>query len=333
MRALVIGASGFIGLHVVDQLLARGIEVRVTCRKSTPTIFLRRRPVERAAGSLEEPAALREAMRDCDVVMLTGAYYPRYSLDLQASLEQGVTQVRNACNAALESQVPRFIYTSSIATLASVSGRAANEDDVALVAPIGSVYRAVKWAMEREVDKAAAAGLSVVTLLPGGCIGEGDLRMGTSGLLVLSVRGELPFWVDGMVNLVDVREVASAHVAAIDAPGTRYCLSAQDFRFGALLQQLVARYGGRLPPRLDLHEAQRWAEAEERSAAPRKARVAFPRELVDVIASGQAVDCTRARAELGTPLSSVIPAFDRAHAFFRRFGVIPASTSAERYSA
>lgn len=332
-RALVIGASGFIGLHVVDRLLAQGIEVRATVRKSTPTMFLRKRRVELVPGSLEDPEGLRAAMRGCDAVLLTGAHYPRYSLDLQQSIAAGVSGVRNACQAALDAGVSRFVYTASIVTLEPSEDGPSTEDDALRALPTHSVYRAVKWAMEREVELAAQRGLSTVTLLVGGCLGAGDLRVGTTGVLVLAVRGELPFWLDGTVNLVDVEDVARANVAALTAPGARYNIAPHNVRFGALLQELVARYGGRIPPEVSADEAVQLAEAAERQAALRKERVPFPRELVDIITSGHPVSSARAERELGLSFSPLWPALDRAHEFFTRFGYLPRQSQRQRESA
>jgi hypothetical protein len=210
MQALVIGGTGFIGLSVVDALLAAGASVRITRRKQSATVLLRRRPVELVQASLQEPERLRDAMTGCDVVFLCGAYYPRYSLDLDGALAEGVAGVRCACEAALAAGVPRFVYTSTIATLARAQGgRPADERDVAWTRPHGSVYRAVKWEMECEVDRARRRGLSTVTLMPGGCMGPGDVRLGTGAVLVGVVRGALSWWVDGVVNLVDIEDVAS----------------------------------------------------------------------------------------------------------------------------
>ena len=333
MRALVIGASGFIGLHVVDRLIEQGVEVRVTVRKSTSTIFLRKRRLTCVPGSLEQPELLTEAMRGCDAVFLTGAYYPRYSADLQECVARGVEGVRNACEAALQAGVPRLIYTGSIAALGTSARALADEDDIGPLPPGDSVYRATKWAMQRELDAARARGLHVVDLLVGGCIGPGDFRLGTSGLLVLAVRGELPFWVDGTVNLVAVEDVAEAHLAALHAKSERYCIAPHNVRFGELLQGIVERYGGRIPERLDPSEAARLADQLERDAQPRKARVPFPRELVDIISSGQPVSSARAERELDLKFSPLWPAFDRAHAFFTRYGFIPRSQQRERESA
>jgi dihydroflavonol-4-reductase len=327
MKALVIGATGFLGLNLVDALLAAGAQVRVTRRKQTATILLRGRPVERVDASLQEPEKLRRAMDGCDVVFLTGAYYPRYSLDLPASLAEGLQGMRNACAAALAASVPRFVYTSTVATLARAPGRReASEDDVFHRMPEGSVYRAVKWAMEQEVEDARRAGLSAVTLLPGGCFGPWDVRVGTGSVLVGVVRGALPWWVDGLINLVDVQDVAAAHVAAAaPLPSHRYCLVGHDVRVHWLLRHIVARYGGRLPPvELSAEEARAQALHDERLAAPERRRVAVPRELVDMATTGQAISCARARRDLGLSPAPLDRTLDRAHQWFVRHRYLPA---------
>ncbi len=326
MRALVIGGTGFIGLNVVDALLAAGATVRVTRRKRSATILLQGRKVELVDASLEEPEKLWRAMTGCDVVFLCGAYYPRYSLDLEASLTEGVRGVRNACEAALSAAVPRFVYTSTIATLrAAPRGRAADERDVPIEAPAGSVYRAVKWAMEREVERARRRGLSAVILMPGGCIGPWDVRLGTGSFLVGVVRGALPWWVDGTINLVDVADVARAHVAAAHpTPSDRYCLGGHDVRVGWVLRHIAKRYGGRLPSlELSPDAARARADEDERRASPRRERVPIPRELVDLVTSGQPVSSARARLELGIETSPLEGALDQAHAWFARHSYVP----------
>jgi dihydroflavonol-4-reductase len=326
MRALVIGGTGFIGLNLVDELLAQGATVRVTRRRKSATILLQGRDVERVDASLEEPEQLAQAMAGCDVAFLAGAFYPRYSIDLESSLAEGVRGVRHACEAARVSGVRRLVYTSTIATLAQApTGRPADERDLATAMPTGSVYRAVKWAMEREVDLARRRGLDVVTMLPGGCIGPWDVRVGTGSVIVGVVRGLLSWWVDGIVNLVDVGDVARAHVAvATGSVADRYCVTGHDVRSGWLLCHIAARYGGHAPERqLSPDEARAQADSDEREAAPRRARVAVPRELVDMATSGQLVSSARARAQLGLKPSPLDASLDRAHAWFVRHGYLP----------
>lgn len=332
MRALVVGGTGFIGLNVVDELLAQGAQVRVSRRKQSVTALVRRRPVELVEASLEEPAKLRAAMDGCDVVFFTGGYYPRYSLDLAASLEEGVRGVRNVCEAALAAKVPRLVYTSTIATLDTVPDRPAHDDDVPPRMPEGSVYRAVKWAMEREVERAVGRGLDAVTLLPGGCIGPGDLRVGTASVIVGVVRGLMTWWVDGTVDLVDVTDAARAHVAAAGPTRhRRYALAGSAVRVGTLLRTVARRYGGSVPELLlSADEARERATAEERAAAPRKERVTIPRELVDMATTGQVVSNARAAEDLGFAPRPLEESLDRAHAWLSRFGFVPRRAMEEK---
>jgi dihydroflavonol-4-reductase len=320
---------------VVDALLASGAKVRITRRRQTATILLRGRAVELVDGSLQRPDELRRAMTGCEVVFLCGAFYPRYSLDLKCALDEGVSGVRNACQAAVEAGVPRLVYTSTIATLKRAPPeRPADERDAATRIPRGSVYRAVKWAMQKEVERARWRGLSAVTLMPGGCIGPWDVRLGTGSILVGVARGALPWWVDGVVNLVDVGDVAKAHLAA--AMPTRsdgYCLGGHNVRVDWLLQHLAARYGGRAPERqLSARAARAQADADERAAAPRRERVAVPREFVDMVTTGQPVSSARAEAELGFATTPLDVTLDRAHAWFVRHSYLTRADAEPRAS-
>lgn len=331
-RALVIGGTGFVGLNLVDALVARGVETRVTRRRRSITAFVRSRPVELVEADLGDVDSLVRAMRGVDVVFLAAGHYPRYSLDRDAALRTGVQQVRHACEAALRAGVERLVFTSSTGALAQApAGRPADERDVPAEMPADSVYRAVKWALEREVEAAVARGLPAVTVIPAGCVGPWDVRCGTGGILVGTVRGLLPWYVDGTVNLVDVGDVATAHVrAACAEPGSRYCVAGHTVSMHSLLELLVRRYGGRMPPeRLSADAGRARADAEERAAAPTRARVPMPRELVDLVAAGQPVSSERARRELGIRFASLEEALDRAHEWFRRYRYLPARAETE----
>jgi nucleoside-diphosphate-sugar epimerase len=127
------------------------------------------------------------------------------------------------------------------------------------------------------------------------------------------------------VNLVDVGDVARAHVAAATrATAERYCLPGHDVRVGWLLRHVASRYGGKAAERqLTADQARARSEADEREAAPQRRRVAVPRELVDMATTGQRVSGARARTQLGIHPSSLDESLDRAHAWFLRHGYVP----------
>jgi dihydroflavonol-4-reductase len=323
-RALVVGGSGFIGLHVVDELLKAGWSVSVTRRKSTPTMLLRRRPVTLVQASLDDRASLAEAMTGQDLVALCAGYYPRYSTAREAAVATGTSGVDNALEAASAAGVGRVLYTSSVAVLGTPPpGRVADEREVGCPGVDEGVYTAVKLAMEARVDAWRERGLPVVSMVTGGCIGPGDLRLGTTGLLVLVLRSALPYWVDGWVNLVDPRDVARAHVAAISAPGARYCLGGRDIRLRDLLTRVADRYGvplaaSEVPP--DIARAR--SDAAEREAEPTRARVPVPRELIDVVVAGQRVSSAAAERDLGIAWTPVDTTLDDTHAWLVKHGLV-----------
>ena len=321
-----MGGSGFIGSNVVEELLNGGVPTRVTRHRTSPRLLVRDKGVEVVDASLEDSESLRRAIDGCDVVFFTAGHYPRYSIDLGASLATGLLGVKNVCDAALAVGVERLVYTSSVASLARVpDGETAAETDIPASMPADSVYRAVKWSMERAVEQAVREGLPAVTILPGGCLGPGDLRLGTGAFVVGIVREKLPFWVDGDVSLVDVGDVARAHLAAAAAPsGSRFCVAGHTVRVEWLLRHVALRFGGSVPAlRLSIDEAKQRADEEERAAAPRRARVALPRELVDTIACGQPTSNARAEKDLGVRITPLDRALDRAHAWYVRVGLLP----------
>jgi dihydroflavonol-4-reductase len=325
-RALVIGATGFVGLNVVDALQARGVAVRATWRKKSITVFAQKRRPEWRLAELDDLAAMEDAMRGCDVVFFAAGHYPRYSLDARAAIARGRADVRAVCTAAMRAEVPRVIYTSSIGTLdGSVEGPV-NEDDRTPEPPLESVYRATKWAMEEEVDVALARGLDVVTILPGACLGPWDVRLGTTGVLVALLNHALPWWVDGVVNVADVRDVANAHVAAAEmAPrGARYCFGGHATTMRVLFEQMCARWALPFPAEeLDASSARERADAEEREAAPRRGRVPMPRELVDLVTWGRRVDSSRAALELGVVARDHWTTLEDARRWLERMGHVP----------
>ncbi|MBI5544947.1 MAG: hypothetical protein HY901_13740, partial [Deltaproteobacteria bacterium] len=169
-------------------------------------------------------------------------------------------------------------------------------------APEGSTYFAVKLALEREVMAASRAGLDAVTLLPTGCFGPYDHKVGTGFFVVALANRALAAYVDGRINVVDVRDVAAAHVAAAlkGRPGERYILGGHNVRVRELLAGMAQSFEVDLSARrLEPEEAFRIAAEEEARCQGTPRRPALTREMVDMAVYGQYVDAAKARAELG----------------------------------
>jgi dihydroflavonol-4-reductase len=100
MRALLTGASGFIGGHVLQALLTAGTEVRCLVRDSSPRRNLEGQPVEVAMGDLRDADSVRNAVDGCDQVYHCAADYRLYAADPRQLYESNVEGTRNVMRAA-----------------------------------------------------------------------------------------------------------------------------------------------------------------------------------------------------------------------------------------
>ncbi len=307
MNVLILGATGFIGGHIVRAALDRGWQVRA----------LRRRPdavgaigdvadrIEWVQGELpfqstaipQDLEGLCSAMRGCDGVFHSAAAYPRAERDLAGWVSRSVTQIRAVLQAATAARVSRFVYTSTLTTIGfpSESGRQADERDFYVPGTSRSIYYEAKFAMEMEVFRAAAEGLPAVILNPTAVFGPGDIKPTTGEVLLRVARGQVPIYFDAVVNSVDVRDVAEAHVSAAERgrAGQRYILGGHNLALQEVLTT-TAHVAGVQPPKWKL--SARTVDAV--IGVGDWLRLPLP-DLVKTIRHWQPIDSEKARRELG----------------------------------
>ena len=313
MKALVVGGTGFIGMNLVRELVARGHDVVATRRPGGNTLFARRLGARLVPVDLDQPELLAAAMRGREVVFLCAGHYPRYSLDRAREVAIARERARRALWAARAARIQRLVLTSSVALVGPPApGRQlSDERDEADPASLRCVYHAVKAAIESEARLACYDGLDVVVLRPTAVFGELDVKAGTGFVVVAVGRQQLGFFVEGRVNVVDADDLARAHVRAAERGrrGEVYIAGGHNLTARALLETIagtldVPLRAHRLPPAL---AAGLCTLAELRARRSRgQRRETLPRELVDVVRHGRWVDVTKARTELGlkepTPL-------------------------------
>ncbi|MBK8010167.1 MAG: NAD(P)H-binding protein [Deltaproteobacteria bacterium] len=326
MSTLVLGAGGFLGLNIVDALVAAGSTPRCGRRVRSNVIPLRSRKLPMVVADLEQPETLREAMRDTKTVVHAAGYYPRLSLDYEGAIRIGRTQLENVLDAAAASGVERVVYVSSTATIAPrADGSASTEADGFASVPGFGLYHDLKWTMESIA--LAEQRLEVVIACPGACIGPWDLRVGTSALVVGIARGVNPPHPDGIVNIVDARDVgqlvAKMALSTTSVP-KRVLMAAHNRQVHPMLESLAKRYGV-APPSAPLRadEAKALAFSEESRAAECGGRPAVSREIVDLIVHGAPVDASLATQALGARFRSWTETLDAFDDWARRMRLIP----------
>lgn len=297
---LVLGANGFLGLHVVDALRALGVEPRCGRRRRSNVLGLLHRKAERVVADLDDPATLAEAMRGVGTVVHVAGHYPRHSLDPEASLALGVGQAHAVRAAAEAAGVSRLVYVSSTATVAPRADGPSTEADRFVEPPGLGLYHRLKWAME-EVFTASPA-VETRVALPSGCLGPGDLRVGTSALVVALARGMDPPHNDGIVSIVDPRDAAAgiARLAVEPAAPARLLLSGRSERLHTLLTEAAAALGV-APPSAPISDSAFLALArrseELAQAAGRRPELSV--EIAELAVHGVRLDAGLARSRLG----------------------------------
>ncbi len=255
VRALVTGATGFVGSRVARLLLERGFEVRVLVRPASDLSNIAGLDIERLTGDLRDRASLARALEGMDVLFHVAADYRLWVPRPKEIYESNVAGTENILQAAIEQGVERVVYTSSVATLGlREDGPADESTPVSYSQMIGHYKRSKYLAEERARQAAKVHGLDVVIVNPSTPVGPGDIRPTPTGRMILdAASGKMPAYVDTGLNIVHVDDVAQGHLLALERGkrAERYILGGENMHLSEILRE-IALYVGRRPPRIRL---------------------------------------------------------------------------------
>jgi dihydroflavonol-4-reductase len=253
---LVIGASGFLGSHVTRELVARGHQVRVMLRPTSPTRGIDDLSVERVYGDLFDTEALRTAMAGCDVVFHCAVDTRAWLRDPAPLFRTNVEGLRNVLDVAADADLQRFVFTSSLGTVGRGRGGPATEDTPHDWLHLAGAYiRSRVEAEDLVLARVREQGLPAVVMCVANTYGPGDWVPTPHGALVsAAARGRLPAYFKGTGSeIVDVRDAAIALVLAAEKgrAGERYIVS-ERFMTTQEMYAVAAEAGGSAPPRIGI---------------------------------------------------------------------------------
>jgi dihydroflavonol-4-reductase len=332
MTTLVTGATGFVGSHLARQLVAAGERVRVLARAGSSRALLEGLAVEVHEGDLRDAASLEAALTGVDRVFHVAADYRLWSRNPREIYDSNVRGTRNLLDAARRVGVSRFVYTSTVATMAvhrpdsEKAGLLPNEETQADVAEMIGHYKKSKFLAEQEALKAAEQGLPVVIVNPTTPVGPGDAKPTPTGRIIVDfLNGRMPAYVDTGLNLVPVEDVAAGHLLAAERgkTGERYILGGRNMTLKEILAAL-ASICGRSAPRIRLPHAvalmAAYADQFISSALNREPRI--PLEGVRMSRHPMFVDSSKAARELGFHAGPVEAALERAVRWYEAKGYV-----------
>jgi dihydroflavonol-4-reductase len=327
VRALVTGATGFVGSAVARALVNSGWPVRVLVRSGSDRCNLRGLPVEIAVGDLTDRASLAQAIADCTALFHVAADYRLGTREPAQLYRANVEGTGNILDAARHAGVERMVYTSSVATIGLPADGAPGEEEtsVAVTDMIGH-YKRSKFLAEQLVREFAQTGFSVVIVNPSTPVGPGDVKPTPTGQLVLDAAcGRTPAYVDTGLNIVHVDDVAAGHLLAFHRgrAGERYILGGEDMTLREILAQ-IAQLVGRKPARIRLPHAALLPVAFVAEAFARASGGATRITVEGVRMSRKRMFYSSAKAirELGYRSRPAVEALDDAVQWFRERGLV-----------
>lgn len=276
LRVLVTGGSGFIAGHCILQLLDRGYEVRTTVRSLgreeavratlVDAGMVRGAAVTFSRADLLDDDGWSEALDGIDTVLhVASPVAPGHVQDEDALIVPAREGTLRVLRAARDAGVERVVLTSAFH---AVSWGHPHDDHVfteadwtVLDGPGTDAYGRSKTLAERAAwDFIAADGgpLELVTILPVAVMGPvmGRDVSGANHLVQNMLEGAMPGFPDIHIPVVDVRDVAAAHIMAMEVPeaaGERFLLSSGPVlplqRIGAILRQSLGAAAAKVPTR------------------------------------------------------------------------------------
>lgn len=225
---MVTGASGFLGMHVLERLLGQGHRVRALVRSpdrlrdnlASIGVDADSNEIEVVVGDMTDPAAAADAARGCTRTVHAAATYSYRRRDAWRMRHENVLGTTTVLDAAIEAGCGGIVQVSS--TVALLRPGATIDHQSPLGVTLGP-YTQSKVESEAVARDRQEDGSPVAIVNPGAIIGPHDPYLGESNEVIRDIlRGRLPTWPRGSLQWVDVRDVAEVVVAALEHPGRRY---------------------------------------------------------------------------------------------------------------
>jgi dihydroflavonol-4-reductase len=263
---LVTGGTGFLGKHLVHQLIEAGNSHLRVMATSIPS-WLSELGVETIQGSINSPEDIAKAVKDVKEIYHLAGRVSRSSKDTHSMFALHVDGTRLLCDIARESGVKSIVLASTSGTIA-VSDNADTIPDENWPTPMEIIsrwpYYASKVYQETvALERFSAPGLRLIIMNPSLLLGPGDDRLSSTKVVLDFLGRKIGAVPSGGLNFVDVRDVAKAFQAAMERGehGERYLLGSVNWtfdRFFGRLERLtkVSSPWLTLPSKVAIHGSQ-----------------------------------------------------------------------------
>lgn len=251
-RALVMGASGFLGSHVVKALAEDGRDVRIMVRETSDTRAIDHLQLERVTGDIRDRDAIAAAMHGCDSVFYCIVDTRAWLRDPAPLYETNVEGLRTVMDVALAADIRRFVFTSTFGTIGiNPSGVSTEADGFNWWDKAPDYVKCRVQAEQLFLEYCHGKGLPGVACCVGNTYGADDVVPTPHGKMVKdAATGKMPYYWAGGGPSVGIRDAARALVLAEEKGriGERYVVAERWVDFEELFT-LASRAAQRPPPK------------------------------------------------------------------------------------
>lgn len=247
----VTGANGLLGSYIVRKLHQENIPFVALKRKGSDISLLNEinGKVEWREADVLDPVSLREALHDITGVFHTAAYVSFNPRKAKTVFDINTTGTKNIVDVCLTNGVKRLLHVSSVAALGRQKGQTfLNEENKWTENALNSNYAESKYLAELEVFRGQEEGLSTVIINPSVILGFSNWDK-SSAQLFKYLWHEKPFYINGSLNYVDVRDLAAVAVQLFysDAEEDRFIVSAGSIPFKDFFDKVAGTFQKRSP--------------------------------------------------------------------------------------
>ena len=253
MTVFITGANGLIGSFVTRRLIAEGYSVRALRRAASNLELLNdvQDQIEWVEGDVLDTARLSEHLTGVSAVIHSAAVVSYDSRDSARMHKVNVEGTANLVNICLERKVDYFLHVSSVAAIGKQKDTVhVSENHQANTEEFTTAYAQSKYLAELEVWRGISEGLPAAIINPSLVLGPGRWNQSSTKIFKY-IWDEHRFYIDGTVNYVDVRDVATVTQRLLkqQITGERFIVSAGSTDYPTLFSTIAQSFDKRPPTR------------------------------------------------------------------------------------
>lgn len=245
----ITGANGLLGSMLARQLAKSNIPFFGIKRKESDTSLVRDISMQWKESDIQDITTLHEVLQDATTVIHTAALVSFKAGDGEILYKVNVEGTRNIVNTCLSLGIPKLIHVSSVAALGRQKGiYEINEENRWVDNKLNSEYAESKYLAELEVFRGQEEGLNIDIVNPSVILSQADWNKSSSQIFKYAWLGK-PFYTDGAINYVDVRDVVEMIIKLInrESGGQRIIANAGVVPLKDILTKLALNFNKKPP--------------------------------------------------------------------------------------